>query len=130
MTIPFVCVFLAAVLIYVPRIMVLVAQARMPGGLDNKDPRGQQALLTGWGKRAQGAHLNAFEAFAPFAAAVFVSHLGGADPHRAALFAIAFVAFRVVYTGLYLANLDSLRSLVWFLGLGSMVALFVSPWLG
>src|SRR5262245_54155516 len=91
MTVPFVCVFLAAILVYVPRVFVLIAQTRMPEGLDNKDPRGQQTRLTGWGKRAQGAHLNAFEAFAPFAAAVFVSHLGGANPQRAAWLAIAFV---------------------------------------
>jgi uncharacterized MAPEG superfamily protein len=130
MTIPFVCVFVAAVLIYVPRFFVLAAQARMPEGVDNKDPRGQQARLAGWGKRAQGAHLNAFEAFAPFAAAVFVSHLAGANPGRAAALAIAFVALRVTYTALYIANLDRLRSLVWMLGLASVIGLFILPWLG
>lgn len=129
MTTPFLCVALALGLIYVPRIFVAAAQARMPEGFDNKHPRDQQARLTGWGKRAAGAHANAFEAFAPFAAAVLVAHAAGADAGWSAILAVSFVALRAAYTALYIANVDRARSLAWLLGLGCVVGLFVLPYL-
>lgn len=51
MTIPFICVLIAFVLIYVPRVFVATAQAKQPEGLDNRNPRAQQAKLTGLGAR-------------------------------------------------------------------------------
>lgn len=129
MTAPFVCVIAAFVLIWVPRMFVAVAQGRRPEGYDNQNPRDQQSRLEGWGKRAQGAHMNSFEAFAPFAAAVFVAHLGGGDPGRSATLAIAFVALRIVYTALYIANLDKVRSVVWLMACGATCGLFCLPWL-
>ena len=80
MTIPLACIAAAFALIYAPRIAVVVAQAKQAEGFDNKHPRDQQAKLTGWGRRANAAHLNAFESFAPFAAAVLVAHVTHADP--------------------------------------------------
>jgi uncharacterized MAPEG superfamily protein len=130
MTTPFVCVLIAFVLIYVPKLPLSVAMARQPGGYDNKDPRSQQAKLTGKDARARGAHYNGFEAFSPFAAAVFVAHLGGAGAdHRASILAIAFVVVRVLYIAVYLADLASVRSAIWSLGFLCTVALFCLPWL-
>ena len=80
MTVPLACVFLAFVVTMLTKAPVAVAQLRQPGGYDNRLPRDQQAGLSGWGRRALGAHLNAFEAFPAFAAAVLVAHLAGADP--------------------------------------------------
>jgi uncharacterized MAPEG superfamily protein len=51
MTIPFICVGVAFLLIYFPRLFVIAAQARQPEGYDNRNPRDQQARLTGWGRR-------------------------------------------------------------------------------
>ena len=130
MTVPFVCVLVAWLLVFVPRMFVAAAQARMPEGYDNAHPRDQQSRLEGWGKRAQGAHLNGFEAFAPFAAAVIIAHLAHASESRATQLAIAFVVLRAVYIGLYLANLDKVRSLVWIAAFAANGALFVLPWIG
>ena len=131
MTTPFVCVLIAFVLIYVPKIPLSVAMARLPEGYDNKNPRAQQDKLDGFGARARGAHLNGFEAFPPFAAAVFVAHLGGAAAdHRASILAIAFVVARSLYIGAYLMDLDYLRSAIWGIGMLCTVALFCLPWLG
>ncbi len=129
MTTPFVCVLLAFLLIYVPKIPLSIAMARQPGGYDNKDPRAQQAALEGMGARARGAHYNGFEAFSPFAAAVLVAHLAGATDHRASILAIAFVVARTLYIAAYIANLDYLRSAIWGIGLLCTVALFCLPWL-
>lgn len=128
MTVPFLCVLLAFLLIYAAKVPVIVAQMRAPGGLDNRHPRDQQAQLDGWGKRALGAHHNAIEAFPPFAAGVFVAHLGGAPERTTAPLAIAFIVVRVVYEALYLANLASARSAVWAVGLSLTAALYLSPW--
>lgn len=127
MTVPFYCVAFAFLHIYFPRLFVIVGQAKRPEGFDNRHPRAQQAQLTGWAARANGAHLNSFEAFAPFAAAVVVAHLAHANPAHAAALALTHVAARVAYVWLYLGNLASLRSLVWSVGFLSTLALFASP---
>lgn len=130
MTTPFICVALAFVLIYIPRIFAAVAQGMQPEGFDNKHPRDQQARLPGWGKRAVGAHLNGFEAFAPFAAAVFVCHLASANAAWSANLAVTFVAARAVYIALYIGNVDKVRTAVWGVGFGSTLALFLLPYWG
>lgn len=130
MTTPFLCVLIAFVLIYVPKVPLSVAMARSPGGYDNKDPRAQQAKLEGMGARARGAHYNGFETFPPFAAAVFVAHLSGASDHRATILSVAFVVARALYVAAYLADLDYLRSAIWGIGVLCTVALFCLPWLG
>lgn len=130
MTTPFICILIAFLLIYVPKVPLSLAMAKQPGGYDNKDPRAQQAKLDGFGARARGAHYNAFEAFPPFAAAVFVAHLAGAADHRATILSVAFVVARAAYVAAYLANLDYLRSAIWGIGVLCTVALFCLPWIG
>ena len=127
MTMAFACVGIAFLLTLASKAPVAVAMARQPGGYDNSTPRDQQAALDGWGRRAVAAHLNSFEAFAPFAAAVFVAVLGGADPAWTARLSLAFIAARVFYTPLYIADLAWLRSLVWTVGFLSTCALFALP---
>lgn len=114
-------------LIYFPRVLVLGVLVKSPGGLDNNHPRMQQTKLEGFGARAQGAHMNGFEAFAPFAAGVLVCQVTHVDPTRVAMLSVAFVALRVVYVGLYLANIAPVRSLVWTAGFGVVVGLLVQP---
>jgi len=75
--------------------------------------------------RAHWAHLNSFEAFPPFAAAVLIAQQLGAAQGRIDLLAIAFVVLRVLYGICYLADQATLRSLVWAAGFACTVALFV-----
>ena len=67
MTCAYWCV-LAAIML--PYIWVTVAKA---GGFDNAAPRDSLASLVGWRRRADWAHLNAFEAIPSFAAAVIIA---------------------------------------------------------
>jgi uncharacterized MAPEG superfamily protein len=120
-------VFAAHALIYVPRLFVAKAQTEQPEGLDNANPRAQQAKLQGLGARAVGAHSNSFEDFAPFAAAALFASLGPLYTQSKGLvdgLAWAHVAIRVVYLGLYLGNIPTARTLVWISGLGTIGALF------
>jgi len=129
MTTPFICVLIAFLLIYLPKLPLSVVMARQPGGYDNKLPRAQQTKLEGFGARAAAAHYNGFEAFPPFAAAVIVAHLSGAHDHRATVLSLAFVVARTLYVAAYLADLDYLRSAIWGIGLLCTIALFCLPWL-
>jgi uncharacterized MAPEG superfamily protein len=120
-------VFAAHALIYVPRFFVLKAQADQPEGLDNGNPRAQQAKLSGLGARALGAHNNSFEDFAPFAAAALCASLGPLYAQSKGLvdgLAWAHIAIRLVYLGLYLGNIPTARTLVWICGAGTTGALF------
>lgn len=129
MTIPFICVFIAFLLIMAPKIPMSMAMAKEGGGYDNRDPREQQARLTGWGRRAGAAHTNAMEAFAPFAAAVVICHLAHGDARWASILSITFIAARLIYPVLYIADLSTLRSTVWSVGYGATIGLFILPWL-
>ncbi len=115
------CVLLAGLLPY-------AATLTAKGGarFDNRNPRAWLALQTGWRARAHAAQLNSFEAFPLFAVAVLVAHQLHAPQARVDLLAMLFVAARVGYLITYLADLHLLRSVVWFVGMGSAVAIFLA----
>jgi uncharacterized MAPEG superfamily protein len=99
---------------------------RDQGRYDNRNPRHWLAAQTGYRARASAAMANSFEALPLFIAGVLVAHqLGGPQP-VVDLLAASFIGLRVVYIALYVANRDSLRSLVWFLAVAACVALFFS----
>jgi len=116
------CVFVAALL---PYLWVAVAKASAPR-YDNRDPRGWIAAQDNPKlRRAYNAHLNALEAFAPFAAAVVLAQLAGVGAASIAALALAFVALRIVHGVAYVADIAWLRSLAWFGALGCVATLFV-----
>ena len=117
------CILIAALL---PYVWVFVAKSGAPK-YNNRLPR---AWLEKQGdnykvQRAHAAHLNAFEAFAPFAAGVVLAQLAGVDHGRIALLAVAFVAARVLHGIFYVADVALMRSLVWAVGFACVVALLV-----
>lgn len=99
---------------------------RKLGPRDNLNPREWLEQCTGVQKRAHWAQLNAFEAFPLFAAGVIVAHLAGVAQARIDALALAWVALRLVYGLLYLADKGQARTLVWTAALLCVVALFVS----
>lgn len=126
MTYPFYCLIAAYALVYLSKLPLGIAMHREgEGGYDNRHPRAQQARLTGWGARALAAHQNGFEITPLFAVAVITAHLFQANPWWSAFWAALFVASRLLYIALYLADWNLLRSTVWTLGLVCCVALFV-----
>ena len=102
---------------------------RNQGGYDNNNPREWAAKLGGWQARAAAAQNNGFEALPLFAFAVLAAQQAQLDQARTDHLALAFIAVRLVYTALYLANLASLRSVVWFVGAIITVAIF-APTMG
>lgn len=125
MTLAYWCVLIAIVL---PYLGTASAKFLGPGygPRANQDPRAFLGSLQGWRKRADNAQQNGFEVTPAFAAAVIIAHLaGGATQGLIDQLAVAFIVSRVLYLLCYLAGWGVLRSLVWFAGMGVIVALFV-----
>lgn len=130
MTIALWCVLIFLAMAYGVRWWSVKGAVAQEGRYDNSLPRAQQARLTGRAARAQAAHQNALEAFAPFAAAVLVAQgYSGLDVLRDAL-AVAFIAVRLGYAWAYLADRGTLRSTIWALGMLIVIALFLLPLFG
>ena len=121
MTIAFWCVLAAGLLPY-------AATLTAKGGtrFDNRNPRAWLAQQTGWRARAHAAQQNGFEAFPLFAVAVLVAHELHAPQGRVDVLALVFVAARAAYLLAYIADLHLVRSVVWAVGIGSAVAIFLS----
>ena len=126
MSIPFWCLFISAVLIYVPRIPAARAMKEQ-GGYNNHLPRAQQAQLTGYGARAIAAHQNSFEAFVLFLAGVMVAHTTQTQGFLIDGIAILFVIARLIYLAAYLGDVPQVRSPAWFVGLVCSLVLMLSP---
>ena len=124
MTVALWCILIAIFLPY-----VCVGVAKISGGYrlkDNHDPRDFLESLNGFGRRAHAAQLNSFEVTPAFAAAVIVAHLAGnAELVTINVLAVLFVTSRMLYIICYLADWAILRSLVWFVGMGLIISLFV-----
>lgn len=96
------------------------------GRYDNAAPRDYLGRLQGWPARANWAQQNALEAFPPFAAGVVIAHMvGNLAQGTIDLLALIFVVARILYGILYMADLATLRSLVWLVGFVATVLLFV-----
>jgi len=122
MTIAYACILVTALL---PYLWTAISKS---GGVryDNRNPRAWLAKQEDPRlHRANNAQLNAFEAFAPFAAAVLMAQAAGVDAAQVSWLAIAFVVLRLLHGILYLANKALLRSLAWAGGLACVVALMV-----
>lgn len=119
MTIPHLCLLIVVVLPF-PWIML----AKVSKRYDNGAPRTYLSRLEGWRARAYAAHQNAWEALAMFTAAVVVAGQAGGSSPWINWLAITFVVTRVLHGILYVANLASLRSLVWFVGVACVVSMF------
>ena len=126
MSIPFWCVLISALLIYVARMPVAKAMKEQ-GGYNNHLPRQQQAQLTGFGARAVAAHQNCFEAFILFAVGVLMAHTTQTAGWLIDSLAIIFVITRVIYLPCYWGDLAWQRSLVWVVGLVCSLLLMISP---
>jgi uncharacterized MAPEG superfamily protein len=91
---------------------------------NNSEPRAWLERLQGMRRRADYAHRNHFEAFPFFAAGVIIATLAHAPQDRIDALAMGFIGLRVIYTGLYVGDVPSLRSACWLLAYLCVVAQF------
>jgi uncharacterized MAPEG superfamily protein len=78
-----------------------------------------------WGQRANRAHINAVEAFAPFAALISIAQVAGKADATTAFCAIAFFWLRLAHAVVYWLGLPYIRTVVFTLGWIVVVVLFL-----
>ena len=110
--------------VLMPIVCAGVAKAG-PGRYDNRNPRDWQAKQQGYRARAYAAQQNSWEALAVYIAALVAAFIGNVTPETLGLICAIFAVSRVAYLACYLADLATLRSLVWLVGFGSCVCLIV-----
>lgn len=122
MTTAYWCVLIAALMPY-----IWTAAAKLSGpGFDNKKPRVFLGELQGWGERANWSQMNSFEAFPAFAAAVIIAtQIGHIEAVVLDMLAVVFIVCRFLHGLFYIIDRDTLRSIVWLVGIGSWVSIFV-----
>ena len=121
MTIAYWCVLAAGVM---PFVFTAIAKG-LGDRYNNRTPREWQSKLEGRPARAHAAHLNSFEAFPLFAAAVIIAHLRGLPQETIDQLAIAFIVLRLAYGFIYIAGYPRTRSAVWALAFLCCIGLFV-----
>ena len=116
------CVLAAALLPYAWTVVAKSTGSRF----NNREPREWLARQENpLSRRANAAQLNAFEAFAPFAAGVLLARLTDVDQQKIALLALVFIGARILHGVFYLADLAALRSLAWAAGFSCVIGLLV-----
>lgn len=116
------CVLVAGIM---PAATVGIAKWSGRRDYDNAEPRRWLEKQSGVPRRADSAHRNHFEAFPFFAAGVLVAQQLHAPQDSIDMLAIAFIASRIAYTGLYLTDRATLRTVSWLIGYLAVIGLFV-----
>lgn len=115
------CVLIAALL---PIVFVSYAKRN---SRNNHTPRDEAAALTGASARAYAAHLNAYENFPFFAAAVIIAVTQGAAIATVNMLAMIYIVLRFAHGVLYITDQSTARSLVFLAGLVVNIAIIVLP---
>lgn len=122
MTTLIICLLITVLLPYLVKLPLSYAMQK-EGGYNNHYPREQQGRLQGFGARAAGAHQNCFESLAVFSTAALTAMVTNNISITIQYLAIAYIVARVVYIFLYLMDLPTLRSTVWFISLVCCVSI-------
>lgn len=86
------------------------------GKFDNKQPRLQQAHMTGLGARVMAAQQNAWEALIFYSVVCLLAYISGLNFASFALPAGLFLMSRIFHALFYILDMDVYRSLVFFIG--------------
>ena len=115
------CLLIAGVL---PVVCAGIAKAGAKN-YDNHNAREWLAKQTGYRARANAAQSNCLESFPFFAVGVVLALLAGVDDVKIEALSISFVVARVAYIACYVTDKATLRSTVWAIGFGCVIALYV-----
>ena len=104
----------------------VVSQVMTNGALQTTnyiDPTPRPVPL--WGQRANRAHINAVEAFAPFAALVILIQLTQKNDSMTAFWAMSYFWIRLAHAIVYIAAIPYIRTILFTLGYVCIVGLFI-----
>lgn len=92
---------------------------------DNKNPREFLAKTTGLAARANAVQQNSFESLPLFIAAILMAEYMVVPQSIIMSLGIAYLALRLIYGICYLANIATLRSIIWFLSMACPIYLLI-----
>ena len=93
---------------------------------DNARPRAWLERQEGFKQRAVWAQSNAWESFAPFAAAVLTAHYLDAQQTLVNALAAVFIVARILHGVFYCKDQPTARSFAWLAGFLAVIGLFVA----
>jgi uncharacterized MAPEG superfamily protein len=128
--IPYISLIIGVLLIYAPRMVVGGEMNKLEGGYNHNDPRSQQTLLQGLGKRALNAHHNALEALPIFGIGLVAAMQRSTSLTVIAAASAAFAVARIFYLVFYLSDKPPLRSACWGIGVLASLLLYVLALVG
>lgn len=102
--------------------------AKVAGGFkakDNQKPREFMAKTSGLAARAHAAQQNSFESLPLFIASILMAEYMVVPQSITMMLGIAYLVLRVIYGLCYLANLSTLRSVIWFLSMACPILLLL-----
>lgn len=107
--------------LWIPYVVCQVTTNGALSGENYVDPTPRPVPL--WGQRANRAHLNAVEAFAPYAALVLIIHVAGKENAMTAFWAMSFFWLRLAHAIVYWFAVPFVRTLLFTLGFVSVCGL-------
>ena len=102
--------------------------AKIAGGFkikDNQNPREFLAKTSGLAARANAVQQNSFESLPLFIAAILMAEYMVIPQSLIILMGTAYIVLRVIYGICYLANLATLRSIIWVLSMACPIFLLI-----
>jgi len=109
--------------LWIPYIVAQVVSNGLLQPMNYVDPTPRPVPL--WGQRANRAHMNAVETFAPFAALVILVQLTGKNNPTTAFWAMSYFWLRLAHAFVFLAAIPYVRTLIFVLGYVCVIRLFV-----
>ena len=113
---------LLTAVLWIPYIAGQVMANGLLGPENYRNPAPRPVPL--WAQRANRAHLNAVEAFAPFAALVLIAHLAGAANEMTAMWAAGFFWARLGHAVAFLLAIPFVRTVIFTVGFVAVVGIF------
>lgn len=107
---------------------VFMAIAKVAGGFkisDNQNPRDFLAKTSGLAARANAVQQNSFESLPLFIASILMAEYMVVSQHLIMMLGIAYIILRIIYGICYLANLSTLRSIIWTLSMTCPILLLL-----
>lgn len=108
--------------LWIPYVVCQVTNNGFLSAENYRDPKPRAVPL--WGERANRAHINAVESFAPFAALVIVAVLMRATSEMTALWAMLFFWIRLAHAVVYILGIPVVRTVIFVAGFVCIAGLF------
>lgn len=108
--------------LWIPYFLGLTMATGLPTPGTYRDPTTPD--LPPWVHRANRAHINNVQVFAPFAALVLIAHTTGQSNEMTAMWAMIFFWARIAHAIVHLLGIAYIRTLAFLIGFAALLGVF------